>query len=136
MTDGRPVPVVAAVIRREDGAILLARRHPRSRHGGLWEFPGGKVEEGETLEIALAREIREELGVDVAVGVELTRVTHEYPHATILLVAHDCRILTGEPRPLDCWEVAWVSPPDLLTYPMPEADVPIARTLREGGSSR
>jgi mutator protein MutT len=125
----QPVPVVAAVIRSDDGCILLARRNPGGPHGGLWEFPGGKVEAGECLPDALNREIREELGVEIEVGAGLAPVDHDYPHVSIRLWAFECRIVRGEPRPLDCWEVAWVPASGLLAYPMPAADEPVARRL-------
>jgi 8-oxo-dGTP diphosphatase len=122
--------VVAAVIRGDDGRILLARRLPGGPHGGLWEFPGGKVEEGEEEREALAREIREELGVEIEVSEEIARVAHAYPHASILLTAYSCRISGGTPHPHECWELAWVSAAELSSYPMPEADVPIAEKIR------
>jgi 8-oxo-dGTP diphosphatase len=123
------VPVVAGVLRDPAGRILLARRHPHSRHGGLWEFPGGKIEPGETPEGALARELLEELGIRVSVGTAVLRVEHVYPHAAIELTAFACRLEQGTPEPIDCWEVAWVEAGALLSYDMPEADVPIARLL-------
>jgi 8-oxo-dGTP diphosphatase len=108
----QPLPVVAAVIRRDDGRILLARRNPGGPHGGLWEFP-----------------VREELGVEIEVGAGLAPVDHDYPHVSIQLWAFECRIVRGEPHPLDCWEVAWVPASGLLAYPMPAADEPVARRL-------
>jgi mutator protein MutT len=133
--ENSPLPVVAAVIWGDDGRVLLARRRPGGPHGGLWEFPGGKVEVGEDRRGALAREIREELGVEIEVAEEIARVEHAYPHVTILLTAFSCRIVAGDPLPRECWEIAWVFPADIPSYPMPEADVPIARnpalTLRK-----
>lgn len=125
-----PIPVVAAVIRDGEDRVLLARRPLHKRHGGLWEFPGGKVEAGETPEAALAREMAGELGVEVEVGPERARVTHAYPDATILLTAHECRILAGEPKPVECLQLAWVQPADFGAYPMPDADLPIALALQ------
>ncbi|MBI5442276.1 MAG: (deoxy)nucleoside triphosphate pyrophosphohydrolase [Deltaproteobacteria bacterium] len=125
--NSKPLLVVAAVLRREDGRILLARRYPKGPHGGLWEFPGGKVEPGETPGEALAREIREELGVEISVGRELTRVDHSYPHVRILLIALEAVLLRGELRALGCQDFRWIEPSAALGYPMPEADVPIAR---------
>ncbi len=124
-----PVPVVAAVIRGDDGRVLLARRPPGGPHGGLWEFPGGKVEPGEAPEAALVREIREELGVEVAVEGRICTVEHRYPHLAIRMTAYGCRLASGEPRPLGCQAFAWVDPRDLLSYPMPEADRPVARRV-------
>ncbi len=122
------VPVVAAVIRDAAGRVLLARR-PRGHHAGLWEFPGGKVEPGETPEAALAREIREELGAEVAVGEPLCRVDHRYPHVAVRMTAYACRVVQGTPRPLHGQALAWVFPQELLRYPMPQADVPVARRV-------
>lgn len=124
-----PLPVVAAVLRDGRGRVLLARRLPGGPHGGLWEFPGGKVEEGEAPEEALARELLEELGVGVAVGEEVACVDHAYPHLHIRLTAYFCTLVSGDPVPLHCQEVAWVEPAELLSRPMPEADRPIARRL-------
>lgn len=121
-----PILVVAAVIRRADGRILLAQRLPGGPHGGLWEFPGGKVEPGETPAGALVREIQEELGITVAVGEPLLTVEHTYPHLAIRLMAYDCRVSKGSPRPLHCQDFCWVSPARLLERPMPAADLPIA----------
>ena len=128
-----PLHVVAAVIADAAGRILLARRGPGGVHGGLWEFPGGKVEAGETPARALARELTEELGVEVAVGESFLTVDHAYPHVHILLDAYRCRIEAGRPQALDCAEVRWVETPDLHRYPMPEADLPIARLLERRG---
>jgi len=125
------VPVVAAVIRRGDGRVLLARR-PRGAHAGLWEFPGGKVEPGERPEQALARELREELGIGVEVGEAMLTVEHRYPHIAIRMTAYGCRLVSGKPRGLHGQQVVWAGPDELLSFPMPEADVPIARRVQQG----
>lgn len=125
----QPIPVVAAVIRRDDGRVLLVRRPPGGAHGGLWEFPGGKVEGGETPERALVREIQEELGVSVTVGSHLITVEHAYPHLAIRLMAYDCILQAREPTPLHGQELRWEVPERLTEWPMPDADVPIARLL-------
>jgi len=124
-----PVPVVAGVLQHGQGRILLARRLPGGPHGGLWEFPGGKVEAGESPEEALARELVEELGIEVAVGEEVLAVDHAYPHLTLRLTAYACALVAGDPTPLHCQEFAWVRPEAFGAYPMPEADLPIARLL-------
>ncbi|HCV40284.1 MAG TPA: hypothetical protein DGQ94_16530, partial [Pseudomonas sp.] len=79
------IHVVAAVIRGNDGRILIARRADTQHQGGLWEFPGGKVEEGEGVEAALARELREELGIEVTRSRALIKVSHDYPDKQVLL---------------------------------------------------
>lgn len=128
-----PVEVVAAVIRDAAGRVLLAQRRPGGPHGDLWEFPGGKVEAGESPEEALAREIREELGVAIRVGERLTRVDHAYPHLHIRLSAYRARIREGTLRALHCQAFCWVAPERLLDRPMPEADLPVARAARADG---
>jgi 8-oxo-dGTP diphosphatase len=123
-----PLHVVAGVLL--DGPnVLLARRLPGGAHGGLWEFPGGKVEPGETPREALARELEEELSIRVAVEEPFLEVLHDYPHRTIRLDAYRCRIIGGQVRPIGCAETAWVAPRDLPGFPMPEADLPIAKKL-------
>ena len=125
------ISVVAAVIRREDGTILLAQRGPDGHHPLLWEFPGGKVERGETESGALVREIKEELAMEVVVGGLFHVVDYHYPHISIRLVAYDCRVIGGTPTAIHCHDFRWVDPSELSRYPMPEADVPIARKLVE-----
>ena len=121
--------VTAGVIWNERGEILLAQRPLDGLLGGLWEFPGGKVEPGEAPQAALVREIREELGVEVAVEGEICTVEHRYPHLAVRMTAYGCRVAAGEPRPLHCQAFAWVEPGDLLSYPMPDADRPVARRV-------
>ena len=95
--DRAPIVVVAAVIER-DGAVLLARRKPGGPHGGLWEFPGGKVELNELPEEALAREIYEEFGVAVEIGEFIVASVHAYAHVAVDLRAYAVRLLDGAPR--------------------------------------
>jgi len=131
---GQPLAVVAAVLRDGQGRVLLARRLPGGPHGGLWEFPGGKVEPGEMPEEALARELVEELGIQVTVGDEVLAVDHAYPHLRLRLIAYACTLRAGTPATLHCQDFAWVTPAELTSYPMPEADLPIARLLAGQGS--
>jgi mutator protein MutT len=123
--------IVAAIIRRED-KILITKRPNHVHLGGLWEFPGGKVEAGETLEAALQREIREELGVDIAVEHEFFSVEHDYPDKSVHLHFFDCRILRGEPQPLDVADMRWVRTAELVDFEFPPADVELIRRLRSG----
>jgi 8-oxo-dGTP diphosphatase len=135
MTDSIPptkLTVVAAVIHDSAGRILLARR-PQDRHmGGLWEFPGGKVERGESPEGALRRELEEELAVDVIIGPLLDRAHHAEPGLEIDLLFFTTEIVSGVPFPADDQEIAWVSPSDLPSYPTPPADAQLVARLAEG----
>ncbi len=121
------VQVVAAVIERH-GKILITRR-PQSAHlAGLWEFPGGKPERGESLEAALRREIREELDAEIAVGERIETIEWQYPDKRVRLVFFRCGI-HGEPRPLEGQEMAWVTPADLARYEFPPADASLIERL-------
>lgn len=120
--------VTAAVIRRND-AILLARRQPGQKLAGYWEFPGGKVEEGETLPACLQREMVEELGVEVQIGEVVATSDYVYAHGAIHLVALETSILSGELRPTVHDQVAWVPLAQLLQYRLAPADIPIAEAL-------
>lgn len=120
--------VTAAVIRRE-GKYLLAQRPPDGLLGGLWEFPGGKVQEGEGLEEALRREIREELGTEVAVGKAIGTYRHAYSHFRITLHALRCRLIGAEPRPLQAAALQWVEVGEMKAYPMGKVDRRIAERL-------
>lgn len=121
---------VTAGILRRGGRVLIARRRMTRRMGGMWEFPGGKVEPGETPEDALRRELREELGIEVRVGALLQAVEHRYDWGAIRLVAYEVEILRGEPEPLDHDDLAWVPPSELMRYNCTPADLPIIATLR------
>ena len=113
--------VVAAIIRRGDH-ILITKRPEEVHLGGLWEFPGGKVEAGEEAVEALKREIREELGAEISVQDEYFRVTHHYKERSVEIRFFNCALVFGEPQPLDVAEMRWVLPMELHQYPFPEAD--------------
>ncbi|OOZ37301.1 Nudix family hydrolase [Solemya velesiana gill symbiont] len=125
----RHVHVAVAVIADEDGRILLTRRHDHLHQGGLWEFPGGKVEEGETISQALKREIREELGIDVSAHFPLIRVKHDYSDKSVLLDVHRVTAFDGSPKGLEGQPLSWVMPEKLGAYPLPEADHPIVNAV-------
>ena len=125
-----------AVIRNEQGQILIDRRHQKGVMGGLWEFPGGKVELGETVEECIKREIHEELGIEIEVGKHLITIDHTYTHLRVTLTVHHCRHLTGVPQPLQCDEVRWVSLDDLKHFTFPEANVEIISALHKGRGSK
>jgi A/G-specific adenine glycosylase len=126
-----PVPhylVTAAVIWR-DGRVLLARRPANGLLGGMWEFPGGKVEPGEELAEGLRREIREELGVEIEVGEPFGVYRHAYTHFKVTLHAFACRIESGEPRALEASQITWAAPEELADYPMGKIDRQIAKRI-------
>jgi 8-oxo-dGTP diphosphatase len=121
------IVVTAAIIER-DGRFLMARRLKGTHLEGLWEFPGGKIEPGESLEACLARELDEELGVPCRVGRLRLATTHEYPGRRVELHFFDCEI-DGEPRPLLGQELRWVSANELASLPLPEADAGLVALL-------
>ena len=121
--------VVAAIIERDD-AFLLTRRQQGVHLEGLWEFPGGKIDAGETHAQALVRELREELGVDVHVKELRFHTTHEYDDRTIALYFYECE-LRGTPRPLLGQQMRWVPRDELATLGFPPADRELIRMLTE-----
>lgn len=124
--------VTAAVLVCDDGRVLVTQRNADDMLGGLWEFPGGKREGDETLAECLAREMREELGIEIEVGEPLTLVEHAYTHFLITLHAFHCWLIAGEPRCLDCAAFRWVTLAELDALPMSVADRKIARVLQAG----
>ncbi|MCA8931498.1 MAG: 8-oxo-dGTP diphosphatase MutT [Rhodospirillaceae bacterium] len=127
------VLVVAVALVDADGRVLLARRPPGKAMAGLWEFPGGKVDEGETPEAALIRELREELGIDTHESclAPLTFASHAYESFHLLMPLYVCRTWRGTPHPHEGQELTWVRPQALRDYPMPPADAPLIPALRE-----
>jgi 8-oxo-dGTP diphosphatase len=122
--------VVAGVLRDGQGRVLLAQRPAGAAHAGLWEFPGGKCEPGESPVDALRRELHEELGVDIVAGEALTRVPWRYPEREIVLQVIEVAAFHGEPHGREGQQIAWVSIDALHRWPMPAADVPAAAALR------
>ena len=122
---------VSAALIFHGGKLLITQRHAKSHLGGLWEFPGGKREPGETFEQCLVREIREELGVDVAVGPLFEEITHDYPEKSVYLKFFVCTLLAGEPQPLDCVAVAWATKNGLDDYAFPAADERLLARLKD-----
>ncbi|MFO1089343.1 MAG: 8-oxo-dGTP diphosphatase MutT [Hyphomicrobiales bacterium] len=125
------VLVVACALVDVDGRVLIAKRPEGKAMAGMWEFPGGKVEPGERPERALIRELREELGIDVAEAclAPLTFASHGYPDFHLLMPLYVCRRWKGEIRPAEGQETTWVKPNRLRDYPMPPADVPLIAHL-------
>ena len=133
--DGKPplVLVAAAALIDAEGRVLLARRPEGKQMAGLWEFPGGKVEPGETPEAALVRELREELGIGLeeACMAPFTFASHAYERFHLLMPLYLCRHWSGRPQAREGQTLAWVAPERLAEYPMPAADVPLVPLLRE-----
>jgi 8-oxo-dGTP diphosphatase len=121
--------VTAALILRGD-RILIARRHRGDPLDGLWEFPGGKLEAGETPEQCLKRELREEFGIEARVGDFFMSNQHRYPHLAIELLAYWAEHLSGEFRLSDHDAIEWARFPDLARYAFAPADIPIVERLR------
>ena len=128
MTADRLSIVVAAAIVERDGRFLMARRLKGTHLEGLWEFPGGKVDPGETLECCLVRELEEELGVGCTVRSLRWSTAHDYPSQRVELHFYDCTI-AGEPQPMLGQELRWVSAPELASLPVPEADAGLVALL-------
>jgi A/G-specific adenine glycosylase len=129
----RPLPhhdIAAGVIWRGD-QLLISKRHTDDLLGGLWELPGGKQEEGETLEECLVREVREELGIEIAVGDPLMTVRHAYTHFRVTLHVFHCHYLCGEPQALDCADWRWVRLDELDDFAFPAANRRILAALHE-----
>lgn len=122
--------VTAAIIQCEE-RVLIARRPPNGLLGGMWEFPGGKQENGETLPECLEREIMEELGVPVQVGEPFGIYRHAYTHFKVTLHAFGCRLTGAEPQPLHASEIRWVTPVELSAFPMGKIDRQIASVLQQ-----
>ena len=129
----RIVLVSAVALIDVDGRVLLAQRPEAKSLAGLWEFPGGKVEAGETPEAALIRELQEELGIDTWASclAPLTFASHNYPDFHLLMPLFACRRWRGIPHGREGQAIAWVKPQDLRKYPMPPADLPLIPILRD-----
>ena len=135
-TGAEPLPVilvVAVALVDADGRVLLAQRPPGKAMAGLWEFPGGKVHEGEAPEAALIRELKEELGIDVAEVclAPFTFASHRYERFHLLMPLYVCRRWNGTVTPREGQTLAWVRPLKLGDYPMPPADKPLVAMLQD-----
>jgi 8-oxo-dGTP diphosphatase len=123
------VDVVAAIIRK-DGKILITQRLDNVHLARLWEFPGGKVEAGESLQMALQREIQEELGMKIRVNDEFLTLDYDYPTKSVRLHFFNCTVLEGDPQPIDVADLRWVRPHDIGNYQFPPADAELIARLR------
>ena len=133
-TPATPIVLVAAVALVDaDGRVLLAQRPPGKAMAGLWEFPGGKIGQGETPEQALIRELREELGIDTEQSclAPLAFASHGYDDFHLLMPLYVCRVWSGMATPREGQELRWVRPARLRDFPMPPADAPLIPVLRD-----
>ena len=126
-----PVHVAVGVVLDPAGKVLISRRAGNSHQGGLWEFPGGKVEPGESLATALARELREELGIEIGRTSPLLEIHHDYGDKYVLLDVHVVWDFRGEARGLEDQPLVWVAPAELERYRFPAANEPIIGALSE-----
>jgi 8-oxo-dGTP diphosphatase len=127
------VLVAAVALIDADGRVMLAQRPEGKAMAGLWEFPGGKVEPGETPEAALIRELHEELGIDTWASclAPLTFASHAYDSFHLLMPLFACRKWEGVPEAREAQALRWVRPERLRDYPMPPADLPLIPVLRD-----
>ncbi len=125
--------VVAVALVDSDGRVLLAKRPDDKPMAGLWEFPGGKINAGETPEDALVRELNEELGIDTRQSclAPISFASHEYDEFHLLMPLYACRTWENDPQPKEGQKLAWVRPLDMGKYPMPAADIPLIAMLRD-----
>lgn len=131
---GRVIDVAAGLVFRR-GRLLITQRRAGTHLAGLWEFPGGKVDDGETFEQGLVRELREELGIHVHVHELWDDITHVYPGKTVRLRFYRCSLPEGEPEAIECAAIAWVSADELDGFSFPEADAHLLKRLKNGQNS-
>ena len=131
MSDGKKQIEVSAALIFRDGKILVAQRHASAHLGGLWEFPGGKCEPGETFEQCLVREIQEELGMEVEVGRLFEEISHTYAEKAVHLKFFICKFISGIPQPLDCAAFKWIEKAEMAEFEFPAADARLLEKLRE-----
>ncbi|WFB35750.1 A/G-specific adenine glycosylase [Kiritimatiellota bacterium B12222] len=123
------VQVGAGVVWRDEHTFLIAQRNESGMLGGMWEFPGGKIEKNESIEACIARELEEELGLKVEVGDELIKVKHTYTHFHLRMGVHHCRWQGDEPEAIDCADFRWVTLAECEAYPFSRADLKVLEAL-------
>ena len=127
----KPLHVAVGVILDAQCRILITRRAAHSHQGGLWEFPGGKIETGESLVQALSRELLEELGIVITVAEPLLQIPHDYSDKSVLLDVCVVRGFSGQAQGLEGQPLRWVSAEELSSYPFPDANGPIVQAVTE-----
>lgn len=130
VTPKTQINAVAAVIEK-DGKFLITKRMEHSPMGHCWEFPGGKIERGETIEQCAVRECLEEIGVTIEPLRRLREEYYDYPHGYVHLWFVLCRLVEGEPRPIECREVRWIEPHQFPDFEFPPADVNVIEELQK-----
>lgn len=129
MTNFPHKKIGVAVIINEKQEILIDKRLPTGLMANLWEFPGGKIEAGETPQDCIKREIKEELGVDIVVNYHLIDITHTYSEFMVTLSVYMCHIITGKPQPLQCAEIRWITVSQLHNFEFPSANQAIISAI-------
>jgi len=130
----KPLPfevIGLGVVTNAAGEVLIDQRLNKGLLGGMWEFPGGKQEQGEKIEVTIARELREELGIEVEVGAQLISLDHAYSQKKLRFVVHLCKWIEGKPQPLASQQVRWVQPEALSEFSFPAANVRLIEALME-----
>jgi 8-oxo-dGTP diphosphatase len=135
MNEIHPTKIVVAAVIERDGAFLIAQRRATDRFPGLWEFPGGKVDPGESPEEALRRECQEELAIEIEVNRIRDVIFHRYEAFSVLLLFYNCRIVRGEPQPIECSDPRWVPLNELDDYPLLPGDLPFVERLKQEAAS-
>ncbi|MEL6441325.1 MAG: 8-oxo-dGTP diphosphatase MutT [Cyanobacteria bacterium J06621_8] len=136
MSASLPHKRIGVAVIKKQGKILIDRRKTGGEMGGLWEFPGGKIEPGETVVECIKREIREELALEILVGDLLTTITHVYQTFKVTLYVHECEYLGGTPQALACEEILWVEPSQIHHYQFPQANIQIINLLQQRAMSK
>jgi mutator protein MutT len=129
--DPQKVTDVAAGLVFREHRLLITQRRLHDHLGGLWEFPGGKVEPDESFQSCLVRELREELGIETEVREEIEDITHSYPEKTVRLKFFRCRWISGEAQPIACHNLAWITREQMAHFEFPAADARLLRFLEE-----
>lgn len=127
----KKVKVVGAIIENDSSEILCALRSPKMVQGNLWEFPGGKIEKGETISEAIVREIKEELKCDIEFIEEFNDNTHEYENVIVNLITARCKIVSGTPKAYEHSKLIWLPIENLETLKWAPADIPAVKKLIE-----